>query len=185
MPISTSRRRTRKAKESNVTPTQQRYDDGFHYQNILAPLVKLEADYDRQIKESLTEESIAVRWTKTLAGKHLATFSFHRLQAEQSRIVIGDELRLRLGSGAEFLNGGRSWEGLGYVKDIIDGQVELELRNSTTTQNKTSKKTGQITQVQVHCPIPEQIGDDYIVEYIWKSTSYDRMQKRAQNLCHR
>ena len=131
------------------------YDDGYHYQNILAPLVQLEGDYDRSMKESLTEESIMVRWDKSLAGKHIATFSFHRLQAEQSRIVVGDELRLKLGSGAEFLYG-RPWEGVGYVKSIIDGQVELELRT-----------TGQV---------PDSLADDYIVEYIWKSTSYDRMQ---------
>ena len=108
--------------EEEVAPTMQTYEDGFHYQNILAPLVKMEADYDRQIKESLTEESISVRWGQSLAGKHVATFSFHRLQAEQSRIVVGDELRLKLGQGAEFLYG-RSWEGVGYVKSIIDGEV--------------------------------------------------------------
>lgn len=140
--------------EEEVAPTMQTYEDGFHYQNILAPLVKMEADYDRQIKESLTEESISVRWGQSLAGKHVATFSFHRLQAEQSRIVVGDELRLKLGQGAEFLYG-RSWEGVGYVKSIIDGEVELELRS---------------------VKVPDQISDDYVVEYMWKSTSYDRMQ---------
>lgn len=46
--------------EEEMAPTLLQYEDGFHYQNILAPLVKIEADYDRQIKESLTEESIAV-----------------------------------------------------------------------------------------------------------------------------
>jgi regulator of nonsense transcripts 1 len=142
--------------EIDVIPTLQTYEDGFHYQNILAPLVKMEADYDRQMKESLTEESISVRWDQSLSGKHVAIFSFHRLQAEQSRIVVGDELRLKLGQGAEFLNG-RAWEGVGYVKSIVDGEVELELRSSTIK-------------------VPDQITDDYVVEYIWKSTSYDRMQ---------
>ena len=52
---------------------------------------------------------------------------------------------------------GKSWEGIGYVKSIIDGEVELELKQSST-------------------PIPDQVNDDNIVEYIWKSTSFDRMQ---------
>jgi len=141
--------------EDEMTPTLLQYEDGFHYQNVLAPLVKIEADYDRQIKESLTEESISVRWDKSLSGKNVATFSFHRMAVEQSRIMVGDELRLKLGDGAQFLYG-RPWEGVGYVKAIIDSEVELELRTGGN--------------------VPDSIGDDYVVEYIWKSTSYDRMQ---------
>jgi regulator of nonsense transcripts 1 len=138
-----------------MAPTLLQYEDGFHYQNVLAPLVKIEADYDRQIKESLTEESISVRWDKSMSGKNIATFTFHRLGVEQSRIMPGDELRLKLGEGASYLHG-KPWEGVGYVKGIVDGEVELELRSAGH--------------------VPESIHDDYIVEYIWKSTSYDRMQ---------
>ena len=143
--------------EAKMAPTLLQYEDGFHYQNILAPLVKLEADYDRQMKESLSEESISVRWEKSLAGKNLGTFSFGgRHSAEQSRIMVGDELRLKLGGGAKYLYG-KAWEGVGYVKSIIDGELELEMRQSSTS-------------------VPDSISDDYIVEYIWKSTSFDRMQ---------
>lgn len=38
-----------------MTPVQLKYEDGYHYQNILAPLVKLEADYDKKLKESQTQ----------------------------------------------------------------------------------------------------------------------------------
>ena len=121
----------------------------------------MEADYDRQIKESLSEESISVRWEKSLAGKNVATFSFGgRHSAEQSRIMIGDELRLKLGEGAKYLNG-KAWEGVGYVKSIIDGEIELEMRQGEGGSGGN---------------VPDQISDDYVVEYIWKSTSFDRMQ---------
>ena len=33
----------------------QVYEDGYHYQNVLGPLVKLEADYDKKMKESETQ----------------------------------------------------------------------------------------------------------------------------------
>uniref|UniRef100_A0A7S1ZIU5 Upf1 domain-containing protein n=1 Tax=Ditylum brightwellii TaxID=49249 RepID=A0A7S1ZIU5_9STRA len=146
--------------ETELQPTLLQYEDGYHYQNVLAPLVKMEADYDRQVKESLCEESISVRWEKSLAGKNIATFSFGgRHAAESSRIMVGDELRLKLGEGARYLHG-KAWEGVGYVKDLIDGEVELEMR-------QTGGGSGAV---------PDQITDDYIVEYIWKSTSYDRMQ---------
>jgi len=148
--------------ETKMAPTLLQYEDGYHYQNVLAPLVKLEADYDRQMKESLSEESISVKWDKSLAGKNLGTFSFgNRHSAEQSRIMVGDELRLKLGAGAQYLYR-KPWEGVGYVKSIIDGEVELEMRQ--TSHNHSSNS------------VPENITDDYIVEYIWKSTSFDRMQ---------
>ncbi|KAK9694068.1 RNA helicase (UPF2 interacting domain) [Popillia japonica] len=35
-----------------------RYEDGYQYQNIFGPLVKLEADYDKRLKESQTQENI-------------------------------------------------------------------------------------------------------------------------------
>ena len=164
--------------ELELTPTQQRYEDGFHYQNILAPLVKMEADYDRQMKESLTEESISVEWDVSLSGKWVAKFSFHRMTAE-SRVVVGDELRLKLGPGAQFLNQGQPWEGIGYVKSILDGQVELELRNSHSTSSSkdgNAKNKNGTNSNNNGGNIPQNIADDYIVEYIWKSTSYDRMQ---------
>mmetsp|Transcript_25711 Transcript_25711/g.38818 ORF Transcript_25711/g.38818 Transcript_25711/m.38818 type:complete len:978 (+) Transcript_25711:1-2934(+) len=141
--------------EEEMVPTLLQYEDGYHYQNILAPLVKMEADYDKQIKESLTEDSIRINWDKSLTGRNIVTFSFGRHSAEQSRIMVGDELRVKLGEGGQYLYG-KAWEGVGYVKDLVDGEVELELR---TTGN-----------------IPDTITDDYVVEYIWKSTSYDRMQ---------
>jgi len=38
-----------------------RYEDAYQYQNIFGPLVKLEADYDRKLKESQTQDNIVVR----------------------------------------------------------------------------------------------------------------------------
>lgn len=107
--------------EEEMQPTLLQYEDGYHYQNILAPLVKLEADYDKQMKESLAEESITVRWEKSLSGKNVATFGFGR-HATESRVMVGDELRLKLGKGAEYLYG-KAWEGIGYIKDLMDGEV--------------------------------------------------------------
>ncbi len=141
--------------EEELAPALLHYEDGYHYQNVLAPLVKMEADYDRQMKESLSAESISVRWEKSLAGKNVATFSFgSRYSADQSKIMVGDELRLKLGDGAQFYHG-REWEGTGYVKGIYDGEIEIEMKGGD---------------------VPDKITDDFLVEYIWKSTSFDRMQ---------
>mmetsp|Transcript_10452 Transcript_10452/g.22457 ORF Transcript_10452/g.22457 Transcript_10452/m.22457 type:complete len:1073 (+) Transcript_10452:83-3301(+) len=170
--------------ERELSPTLLHYEDGYHYQNVLAPLVKMEADYDKQMKESLSEESISVRWEKSLTGRNIATFTFSgRHSAELSRVVTGDELRLKLGAGAEFLFG-KPWEGVGYVKDIIDGEVELEIRPEMHPRGiggggKGRRKNGKKGRSEIFKPaisFPDQITDDYVVEYIWKSTSFDRMQ---------
>jgi len=56
-------------------PVLLRYDDAFHYQNVLGPLVKLEADYDRKVKETQRQDMITVRWDIGLNKKRIAYFS--------------------------------------------------------------------------------------------------------------
>jgi hypothetical protein len=51
-----------------------RYDDAYQYQNIFGPLVKLEADYDKKLKESQTQDNIVVRWDVGLNKKRIAYF---------------------------------------------------------------------------------------------------------------
>eukprot|EP00520_Triparma_pacifica_P017561 CAMPEP_0118669890 /NCGR_PEP_ID=MMETSP0785-20121206/21150_1 /TAXON_ID=91992 /ORGANISM="Bolidomonas pacifica, Strain CCMP 1866" /LENGTH=1092 /DNA_ID=CAMNT_0006564619 /DNA_START=185 /DNA_END=3460 /DNA_ORIENTATION=- len=142
--------------EEEVQPIGLVWDDGYHYQNVMAPLIKMEADYDRSIKEALSEERVSLRWDKSLNGKHVVVFSFGR-DTSESRLMIGDELILRLSKGGEFLFG-KPWEAKGWVKYIDDGELELELRTAF---------------------VPDKILDmthDYVVEFVWKSTSFDRMQ---------
>ena len=59
-------------------PSLCRYQDAYQYQNIFGPLVKLEADYDRKLKESQTQDNIVVHWTIGLNRKHIAMFKFPR-----------------------------------------------------------------------------------------------------------
>ena len=65
-----------------------RYDDAYAYQNVFGPLVKLEAEYDRMMKESQGRQNVTVRWDVALNEKHLARFVFQR-----------DENDLRLTTG--------------------------------------------------------------------------------------
>ena len=80
--------------DAEPAPVQQRYEDAYQYQNIMGPLVKLEADYDRQMKEQQTQDNITVRWDMGLNKKRIAYFVFSQPEAEM-RIVTGDELLLR------------------------------------------------------------------------------------------
>ena len=53
-----------------------RYQNAYHYQNILGPLIKLEADYDKRLKESQTQKNVVVRWDLGLNNKKVAYFRF-------------------------------------------------------------------------------------------------------------
>lgn len=57
--------------EDNILPVELSYDDGYHYKNVLTPLIKLEADYDKELKESQSRDNISLRWELSLNLKHI------------------------------------------------------------------------------------------------------------------
>ena len=61
---------------------------------MFAPLVKMEADYDRKLKESQSQDNIVIRWDRGLNKRWIAYFSLPKQDGEM-RIMQGDELRLR------------------------------------------------------------------------------------------
>ena len=141
--------------DDDAAPVQMRYEDGFNYQNVIAPLVALEADHDRSLKEALKQDNISVAWEQGLGKKRIAIFSFPSHDESQFRVVPGDELRLRLDSHAARLNGS-DWDGVGHVLWMHESDIALEMR----------ERKG----------IPLELSDGYIAEFVWKATSYDRMQ---------
>jgi regulator of nonsense transcripts 1 len=133
-------------------PVQLQYEDGYRYQNIFGPLVKLEADYDKKMKESQTQNNITVRWDIGLNKKRVAYFRFPN-QENELRLVPGDELRLRYHN----LEGQIKWHCVGHViKFTPNEEIALELRSN------------------LNAPVDETMG--FSVEFVWKATSFDRMQ---------
>jgi len=163
-----------------------RYEDGYQFQNVFAPLVKLEADEDKIMKEALKQEGVSMRWDMGLNKKRLAHFRFARPDSE-FRIMPGDEMRLKLGTFAQqfaVLNqlieaekaakkkrsGGRdgdddggadeddsAWSASGFVRELVDGEVTLELGHG-------------------EADAPVSVTSGYTVELVWRSVTFDRMQ---------
>lgn len=71
-----------------------RYDDAYVYQNVFGPLIKLEADYDKSLKEAQARDNVTVRWDVALNKKRLAHFVFSKDDSEL-RVMPGDELKLK------------------------------------------------------------------------------------------
>ncbi|XP_035667154.1 regulator of nonsense transcripts 1-like isoform X1 [Branchiostoma floridae] len=130
-----------------------RYEDAYQYQNILGPLVKLEADYDRKLKESQTHSNITVRWDLGLNKKRLAYFTMPKTDSDM-RLMPGDELRIRYEGEL-----GPKWKEVGHVVKVPDNYTEdvcIELRSNAGA--------------------PVDLTHNFAIDFVWKSTSFDRMQ---------
>ncbi|GBG63841.1 hypothetical protein CBR_g39626 [Chara braunii] len=134
-------------------PVALRYEDAYEYQNVFGPLVKLEADYDKMIKESQTKDNITIRWDMGLNKKRIGFFVFPK-EDNELRLVPGDELRLRYGGDSTH----PPWQCVGHVAKLTPAEeVALELPSSQ--QN-----------------VPADVNHNFSVDFVWKSTGFDRMQ---------
>ncbi|KPI36675.1 uncharacterized protein AB675_10103 [Cyphellophora attinorum] len=81
--------------DDEPAPVLLRYDDAYQYQNVFGPLVKIEADYDKKLKESQQQDGLIVRWDLGLNNKHLASFVLPKLELGDVKLAVGDEMRLK------------------------------------------------------------------------------------------
>eukprot|EP00164_Ancoracysta_twista_P012521 GFYU01019681.1.p1 GENE.GFYU01019681.1~~GFYU01019681.1.p1 ORF type:complete len:1021 (+),score=253.32 GFYU01019681.1:29-3091(+) len=133
-------------------PVQPRYEDAYQYQNTFGPLVKLEADYDKKMKESQTCDSVTIRWDIALNKKRVAYFVIPKADNEL-RITAGDEMCLRHPGDKQH----PPWKGTGHVTRLTTNEeVALELRSNNN--------------------VPIDVNHGFSVDFVWKSTSFDRMQ---------
>nr|POF11623.1 regulator of nonsense transcripts 1 like [Quercus suber] len=143
--------------DDEPAPVLLRYDDAFQYQNVFGPLVKIEADYDRRLKEAQSQDNLIVRWDFGLNNKHLASFVLPKLELGDVKLAVGDEMRLRYVGELR-----PHWEGVGFVIKIPNNQsdeVTIELRSRGD-----------------HKSIPTECTHNFTADYVWKATSFDRMQ---------
>eukprot|EP01065_Artemidia_motanka_P045112 TRINITY_DN6551_c2_g2_i1.p1 TRINITY_DN6551_c2_g2~~TRINITY_DN6551_c2_g2_i1.p1 ORF type:complete len:1081 (+),score=373.19 TRINITY_DN6551_c2_g2_i1:88-3243(+) len=141
--------------DDEPAPVQFYYEDAYHYQNVLGPLVKLEADYDKRVKESQTQQGVQIRWDTGLKQRRIAYFDFQKEEAEL-RVVAGDELRLRHpGDGVH-----PAWQGPGQVIRMGDGTAGQEIA----------------VEMRQGSGVPTDLTTGWCIDFVWKSTSFDRMQ---------
>ena len=147
----------RPSAEDDIPPVPLRFEDGYQYQNMLAPLVQIEAECDRRAREGQRRDNISLRWELTGGGSNRRAVAVMRMSTEdlEARIVPGDSVVLSLGGGASLL-AGRDWSSPGTVLRAADGEVAVEV----------SKKGSA----------PLSATEGYAMELVWRSTSFDRKQ---------
>ena len=137
--------------QETVRKIKLHYYSAKEYYDIYAKLVKLEADYDREVKRSYTKNEVNIIWDRT-ERRPQASFLFMREDSDV-RLVVGDELKLILESSR--------WEGVGTITFISeDERIHLQITYSNG-------------------PVPTQTSG-YIVELVWKPTTFARMNKGLQ-----
>ncbi|EDK45555.1 ATP-dependent helicase NAM7 [Lodderomyces elongisporus NRRL YB-4239] len=146
--------------EEEVLPILMRYNDGFQYQRSFGPLVKLEADYDKNLKESQALEHIQVKWALGLNNRHLASFTLMTYETTNLKVAVGDEIILRYNGSQQ-----EPWEGSGFI---------LRLPNSYQEEFTLELNPSKI-------PPPTNLTNGFTAEFVWKGTSYDRMQQAMKD----
>lgn len=134
------------AVQENVKKIKLHYNSPREYTDIYDKLVKLEAEYDRDIKRSQRKTDISLRWDKS-ERRPCAIFIFTKEDSD-IRLVAGDEMKLILESAG--------WEGIGTITRISDSEeiVVQITQSSGLTPNQVS---------------------GYTVEFVWKATTFKRM----------
>ena len=147
-----------------------RYNSAAQYQEIFGPLVRMEAEYDKQMKESRNQDNIYVRWDIGLNKKILAYFNITRSDSDM-RLMHGDELSLKYTFDNDLDDplpeAARTWTGVGHVIKIPDNyseEVGIEMKSNFN--------------------VPTDKHNGFIVEFVWKSTSFDRMQHSLTRLAN-
>jgi regulator of nonsense transcripts 1 len=114
----------------------------------------LEAEHDKMLKEAQTQDNVVVRWVIGLNKKKIAYFQLPKLEQGEVKLAVGDELLLKYqGELAPY------WEGRGHVIKIpnnVSDEVALELK--------------RVDGIPVECT------HNFLVDFVWKSVSFDRMQ---------
>ena len=99
------------------------------------------------------------RWDVGLNKKRVAYFHFAKAN-EDMKLMHGDELRLRYVGELH-----KPWSGVGHVIKIPDNfgdEVAIELKSNAG--------------------VPTDCSHNFVVDFVWKSTSFDRMQV-TQSMC--
>ena len=141
--------------EPELDPVLLRYNDAAHYVSIFNPLVGMEADQDQDLKKSQAQDNVVVRWNMGLNRKHIACFFLPKLQSGEVKLNIGDELMLRYCGDQS-----RAWEGTGQV---------IKVTNNTSDE--------VFLEMKDRDQVPRNCTNGFSVEYVWKPTSFERMQR--------
>ncbi|KAH8849432.1 Regulator of nonsense transcripts 1 [Schistosoma japonicum] len=159
--------------DNEVNPVLLRYEHSQQYRDVFTPLVELEADYDKKIKESLKLENVSVRWETALNKRRVAYFRIPGAnEGPELRIMHGDELIIR-----QFNSPNDCLIGVGHVVKVPDINKKSNLKSLEVSKGYDqdfSDEVGLEMKQVIDTPLEPVT---YKIEFKWKSTPFDRMRR--------
>ncbi|EFP02881.1 CRE-SMG-2 protein [Caenorhabditis remanei] len=141
---------------------QLKYMDAHQYSKIFRPLVAIEAEYDRRMKESASQAVGTVRWEQGLRQSVLAFFHLPQFADGVMKLAKGDELRLKHSQTVD----GSEWTKTGSVMKIPDNhseEVGIEIRGVVERSVMESRIM-------------------FTVDVVWNATTFDRQYRALHAL---
>jgi len=172
------------------------YEDGYAYQNVMAPLVMLESEENRRMKEVVNIEGVEVEWDDT-HGKQIAKFALKgdfMTDGSDSRLVVGDELALRLDlatiTAALTRPPKRDKNGPSNIIHSSAGVVDTKMMETLKVNGDGWEGVGYVVKIQDNevqlemrsKKVPDMVTKEFTVVFVWKGVSYERMQTALKNL---
>ena len=182
--------------EESVLPVALHYKDASQYEELFGSLIHMEAEYERALKESQVRHNVSVFWGLAANKRHVARFCFPADGGEASKVMVGDELRLKHPCPSL---GRLPWEGVGTVVriDRTSDEVYLEIHPCGTLRRqrqggkgkkgKKGKKREGVEQEaksaseDIDKQVPVNVEHGYSVEFVWRGVSYERMQNALRS----
>lgn len=109
----------------------------------------------KRLKESHTHENIEVRWDLGLNKRHIAYFTLSTGGDSDLKLMQGDEMKIKYVGDKH-----KPWTGVGHVIKVPDNFGE---------------EIGVEIKIKSNHNVPTDCVNQFVVEFVWKSTSFDRM----------
>ena len=195
--------------EESVLPVALHYTDAGQYEELFGALIHMEAEYERALKESQVRHNVSVFWGLAANKRHMARFCFPADGSEASKVMVGDELRLKHPCPSL---GRPPWEGVGTVvrMDRTSDEVYLEIHPCGTLrrdkgdkgkkgrgktkgkhrkQHEKNGKNGKNGELEngagaiddIDKQVPVNVEHGYSIEFVWRGVSYERMQNALRS----
>ena len=142
--------------ETEASSIPRRFDDGENYRNVFSPLVKMAAEYDKKLKESIRFKQVEVHWNSQPNQRIRGTLGIP--SSDEMPITQGDEIRLKI---ADLEGNIHLFRALVLFVDLPNTIIHFILQNP-------KKIPGNLTNLSE-------------VSLMWNKVSFERMINALDN----
>lgn len=161
--------------ESVELPVQLHYKDVYEFNAVYEPLVQLEADYDRSLKESQCLSNVVVRWDSGINQRRIAWIPLSSSTFGSSSAFLADpDFRITPGDEVELIHEEAGLKAIGNIIEVPSGSVseEIAVEIQLIMTLTGDRQGGSITTGKTIF----SYSTHFTLRFVWKSIPFDRMR---------